>query len=58
LKKDKVNITCSFSDESDLKEIVLRSFCVFTNKILQSDIKLRYNAVDEWSLISGGKKCT
>lgn len=58
MEKQPVHIECIYAEDSDIRQILQRSFSLYLDRVLAEGTEKPYNRHDEWSLISGGRLCT
>lgn len=58
MKQQDLPVTCTYSEDGDVAQILHRSFLLYLDRVLAEDTNKAYNRHDEWSLTSGGRLCT
>ena len=58
MKQQDLQVTCIYSENGDVAQILHRSFSLYLDRVLAETEQKPYNRPDEWSLISGGRLCT
>jgi len=58
MKQQDLPVTCTYSEDGDVAQILHRSFSLYLDRVLAETEQKPYNRRDEWSLTSGGRLCT